>query len=49
LWCRILAAGIADLGQEPCGADASGSRQGGEDRGVGVAGELFGDLLVEGL
>jgi hypothetical protein len=49
LWCRIPAAGITDLGQEPSGADGPGSGQGGEDDGVGMAGELVGDLLVEGL
>ena len=41
------AAGVADLGQEPGGADGAGLGQRGEDRGVGVGGELVGDLVLE--
>jgi len=46
---REAAAGVADLGEKPGGADGAGLRQRGEDRGVGVRGELVGDLLLEGL
>ena len=39
------AAGVADLGEQPGGADGAGAGQRGEDRGVGVGGELVGDLV----
>ena len=42
------AAGVTDLGQEPGGADGAGLGQRGEDRGVGMVGELVGDLVFEG-
>src|SRR5512133_2503966 len=37
------AAGVADLGEQPSGAHAARPGQAGEDRGVGVQVELFGD------
>ena len=45
---REPSAGVADLGQQPGGAD--GARPGSEVKmcGVGVGGELLGDLAVEG-
>ena len=42
-------AAVADLGEQPGGADGAGAGQAGEDVRVGVAGELVGDLGVEGL
>jgi hypothetical protein len=42
------AAGVADLGQQPTGADGAGARQGGEDMRVGVPSELPGDLGAQG-
>ena len=43
------AAGVADLGQQPGRADGAGLGERGEDRGVGMGGELVGDLLLRGL
>ena len=43
------AAAVADLGEQPGGADGAGAGQAGEDVRVGVRGELLGDLLGEGL
>ena len=42
-------AAVADLGEEPGGADGAGAGQRGEDVRVGVGGELLGDLLGQGL
>ena len=43
------AAGVADLGEQPGSADGARPGQRGEDRGVGMGGELVGDLVLEGL
>jgi hypothetical protein len=40
---------VADLGQQPGGADRAGAGQRGEDVPVGVAGKLPGDLSVQRL
>jgi hypothetical protein len=46
---RESGAAVADLGEQPGGADAAGAGQGREDVGVGVRGELVVDLGREGL
>jgi hypothetical protein len=45
----VAAAGVADLGQESGSAHGARSGQGGEDRGVGMLGELDSDLLFQSL
>ena len=42
-------AAVADLGEQPGGADGAGAGQRGEDVRVGVQGELLGDLGGQGL
>src|SRR5579875_1795833 len=44
-----LGAAVADLGQQPCGADLPGAGQGREDVPVGVRGQLGADLFLQGL
>ncbi len=41
-------AAVADLGEQPGGAHGARARQAGEQVAVGVGGELFADLLLEG-
>ena len=41
-------AAVADLGEQPCGADGAGPGQRREDVAVGVGGQLGGDLGGEG-
>ncbi|MGC5021282.1 hypothetical protein ACLQ2U_22470 [Micromonospora sp. DT47] len=48
LWGGEASSGIADLGEQAGGTYGSGAGQRGEDRRVGMSGELFGDLVVEG-
>ena len=43
------AAAVADLGEQPGGADGAGTGQAGEDVSVGVQGELLADLVRQGL
>ena len=43
----VSAAGVADLGEQPGRAHGARAGQRGEDRGIGVDGELLGDLFVE--
>jgi hypothetical protein len=47
LWGGVSAAGVADLGEQPGRAHGARAGQRGEDRGIGVDGELLGDLFVE--
>ncbi len=42
------ASGVTDLGQQPGRAHGPGLAERGEDRGVGMVGELVGDLVFEG-
>ena len=46
---RESGAAVADLGEQTCGANGAGTGQAGEDVGVGVEGELLGDLCLEGI